>query len=176
MDKKHRERYLTLAAIICICALAGDKLVLTPLTNLWRERAQKIEELENNVNKGELLLEREANLRQRWQQMKAEALPADRPVAENQILTAVERWVQESRIQRSSFKPDWKQNDPNYSTLECQVIAQGDISALSRFLYEIERDSLALKVENIEISARDDKGESLSLGVRFSGLILADTN
>ena len=57
-------------------------------------------------------------------------------------------------------------------TLECRADAFGSIQSLARFLYELERDPLALKVDELEITARDSEGQQLSLSVRFSGLLL----
>ena len=93
--------------------------------------------------------------------------------AENEVLRAFERWSQESRISISSIKPQWKRGgDDDYVTLECRADAFGNISAVTRFLYEVEKDPLALKVESVEISARDSGGQQLELGLVVSGLQL----
>jgi len=41
-----------------------------------------------------------------------------------------------------------------------------------RFLYSIERSPMALKLELVELGARDKEGQQLSLGLQFSGLVL----
>jgi hypothetical protein len=56
--------------------------------------------------------------------------------------------------------------------LDCQVNGSGDILSLARFLYELEKDPLALRIEDLEITARDDNGQQLTLSARFSGLKL----
>ena len=92
--------------------------------------------------------------------------------AENEVLKAFDRWSQESRISVSSIKPQWKRTSDDFMTLECRADAFGSVSAITRFLYEVEKDPLALKVEAVEISARDNTGQQLSLGVQLSGLML----
>ena len=92
--------------------------------------------------------------------------------AENQVLKAFDRWSQDGRISISSIKPQWKRNSDDYMTLECRADAFGSIQALTRFLFEVEKDPLALKVEAIEITARDNDGQQLSLGLQVSGLLL----
>ena len=57
-------------------------------------------------------------------------------------------------------------------TVECRADAFGSLQAITRFLYEIERDPLALKIESVEINARDRAGQQLSLGLQVSGLRL----
>ena len=46
------------------------------------------------------------------------------------------------------------------------------MSALTRFLYEVEKDPLALRVESVEITSRDNDGQQLSLALQVSGLLL----
>ena len=57
-------------------------------------------------------------------------------------------------------------------TFECRVDAAGDLGKLSRFLYSVERDPMALKLELVELGARDKEGQQLSLGLQLSGLVL----
>jgi hypothetical protein len=43
---------------------------------------------------------------------------------------------------------------------------------LTRFLYEVERDPLAVRVEAVELAARDNDASQLTLGLQVSGLLL----
>ena len=49
----------------------------------------------------------------------------------------------------------------------------GNLAAITRFLYDIEKDPLALKIDSVELSARDDGGDQLALGLQVSGLLLS---
>ena len=57
-------------------------------------------------------------------------------------------------------------------TLECRIDAVGSMSTLTRFLYEVEKDPLALKVDSMDITARDNDGQQLALALQISGLLL----
>jgi len=46
------------------------------------------------------------------------------------------------------------------------------IQALARFLYSVETRPLALKVESVEITSRDNDGQQLSLALQVSGVVL----
>ena len=171
MDNKQRQRLLTLVAIVCVGALAGDRLLITPLTDLWKERAERIAELDKDLMKGRLLLDREDVLRTRWEQMQQSAFPQDRSLGQTQVLNSIARWIDDSRrLTISYFKPNWRNYQDEYVTLECRLVAQGNISQISRFLYELEKDPLALKLEDVEITSNDETGDNLSLAVAFSGL------
>jgi hypothetical protein len=43
---------------------------------------------------------------------------------------------------------------------------------LSQFLYDVEKDPMALKLDSVELSAHDTTGQQLTLGLQISGLVL----
>jgi Tfp pilus assembly protein PilO len=172
MKINSRQQLLAALAVIAVALLGGDKLVWSPLTASWKKRATRIADLRKEVSQGEQLLERESTLRSRWQVMATNTLPANASAAQDTMLKAFERWSQASRISLTSIRPQWKRTDDDYMTLECRADAQGNLQALTRFLYEVEKDPLALKVESIEITARDNDGQQLGLALQVSGLLL----
>lgn len=172
MKISNRQQALAVVAILAVALLAGDKLVLGPLLRGWKDRAARIADLSKSVSQGSLVLDREATIRRKWETMRTNTLPGNVSVAENAVLKAFDRWSQDSRISITSIKPQWKRADEGYATLECRADAFGSMQALTRFLYEVEKDPLALKVESVEISSRDNDGQQLALGLLVSGLLL----
>jgi len=172
MNISNRQQLLAIMAIAVIALWIGDKVVFSPLTGLWKDRVKQIDELRKSVNQGNLLLERERSIRNRWAGMRTNTLPNNTSAAENLVLKAFDRWSQESRISVTSIKPQWKHNADEYMTLECRVDAFGSLSTLTRFLYDVEKDPLALKVDAVEITTRDNEGQQLSLALQVSGLLL----
>lgn len=170
MEAERRKFLLIVTASLCVCGVIVDRFIIPPLVALWKERAERIEELNARIAKGSLLLEREAMLRERWENMKQSALPNDASVAQNEILKAVDRWAQTSNLKMTSIKSQWRPIDERYTTLECQTSGAGDLHAIARFLYELERSPLPLKVEKYELSTRDENGATIALGVQFSGI------
>jgi hypothetical protein len=124
------------------------------------------------ITQGKTLLQREQNIRGRWEQMSRNALPNNTSAAEQQVFRAIDLWAQNSGVAVSAITPQWKHDSDDYMTFECRVDAAGDLGRLSRFLYSVERDSMALKLESIELGARDKDGQQLSLGLQLSGLVL----
>lgn len=172
MKINNRRQLLTIAAIVGVGLLVADKLVFSPLVAGWKERSERIAELRKSVQQGELLMQRGEQIRNRWDAMRTNTLPDDVSLAENDILKAFERWSQDSRISMSSIKPQWKRTSEDYMTLECRADAFGSIQALSQFLYNVDKDPLALRVESVEITSRDENGQQLALTIQVSGLLL----
>ena len=173
MNIKNRQHVLAVVAIVAVALLAGDKFVLSPLTQSWKERTDRIAELRKSVSQGSQLITREQLIRTRWDHMRTNMLPNNTAVAENEVLRAFERWSQDSRISITAIKPQWKRAADDYLTLECRADAFGSMQAVTRFLYEVEKDPLALKVEAVEITTRDNDGQQLSLGLQVSGVLLS---
>jgi Tfp pilus assembly protein PilO len=169
---ENRQQLLVIAAIGVIALWAADRLVFTPLTSLWKSRSATITELRKQVAEGTSLLGRETVIRNRWEDMKKNTLPGNPSLAEQQMLKAFDNWSRQSRVSITSIMPQWKHDSDNYMTLQCRVDAAGDLEMLSQFIYDVEKDPMALKVESVELTSRDNNGQSMTLGMQISGLVL----
>jgi hypothetical protein len=169
---KNRQQLLVIGAIVAIALFAGDQLVLSPLSKAWSTRAKRISDLREKITAGKLLVQREQSIRSRWEQMSRNALTNNTSAAEQQVFKAIDLWAQNSGVAVSAITPQWKHDSDDYMTFECRVDAAGDLGKLSRFLYSVEREPMALKLESLELGARDKDGQQLSLGLQLSGLVL----
>lgn len=172
MNPQDRQRRLGWLAAAALALLLGDQLVLGPLVHGWKSRSETIARLRKQVTQGQVLLDRENGIRQRWDQIRTNALSRQISVAEGQLLKAFDRWSQESGVGVGSIRPRWKPIDDDHTTLECRVDAFGSLANLTRFLYLIEKDPLAVKIEAVEIGVRDNEAQQLTLGIQISGLML----
>jgi hypothetical protein len=172
VNLKNRQTLLAIVAGGAVALFAADRLLLTPLLNRWKARADRITLLQNKVRDGRSLLAREASLQSRWEQMRTNALPTDPSQAEQQLLNAIYRWSQDSRVSIVSLSPQPKHDADDYMTVECRVEAAGNLGTICNFLYGLEKDPMALKLQLVELSARDTEGQQFALGLQVSGLVL----
>jgi Tfp pilus assembly protein PilO len=168
----NRQRVLIVLAAAALGLLAADKLIITPLTNTWKNRAKEILTLRAQVAEGSSLLRRERAIRGRWNEMQTNTLPDNPSLAQEQVLKAVVNWAQESGASINAITPQWKNDSEEYKTLVCHVDASGTLWTLSRFLYDIERGPMALRLESVDLSSRDNNGQQLTLALQLSGLVL----
>jgi Tfp pilus assembly protein PilN len=170
---KNRQQLLTILTLTAIGLLVLDKIVTPPLMSFWDKRSKQIVALQKQVKEGAILEHRKDYLRSRWAGIQAGALTNDTTAAEQQLWAGLNRWSQTSGISLNSILPQWKQgSDAAYKTLECRVDVSGSIDRLSRFLYALETDKMALKVQTVEMTAKDNNGSVINLGVQMSGLVL----
>jgi hypothetical protein len=172
MNIQNRQHLLAVIAGIGVVALVGDQALFTPLAKAWKARSERLAKLRQLVSDGQNLLALETTIRQGWDSMRTNTLAAEISVAESQVLKAFDRWSQDSGVSISSIRPQWKRNADDSTTLECRADAFGTLSSLTRFLYLIEQDPMALKLDAIELTARDSATQQLNLGIQISGLIL----
>ena len=174
MGFKKRERILLVAAVCCLSILVGDRLILTPMIHLWKNRSRRISELKSSIRKGEILLDREKSLEERWRKMRQASRFDDMSTVENRILTGVHDWAAEGGLNLNSLKPRWSDVDEEAIKLEIRLTATGNLEAVSRFLYALERDTLPLRLEDLSISVRDKQTGTLDFSVRFTSLVLKE--
>jgi len=172
MQIKNRQKFLAIVAIAGLVLLAGDSLVLEPLIKTWKARQARIKDLASSIETGQRILNSRVITENHWNHMQTNTLPADQTLAENVLYKAFDRWAQTSQISISSLKPQWKPTDEDFITLECRADTTGNIESLSRFIYEVEKDPLAIRIETVELVSHDTNGAQLSLGLQVSGLVI----
>jgi len=172
MQIKNRQQVLIIGTIAVVVLFAGDRLVLSPLLKAWSTRETRIADLGKDISRGNMLMQRERSIRSRWEQWSRNTLSNNTSAAEQKLFQAIDVWAQSSGVTISAITPQWKHDSDDYMTFECRVDAAGDLGRLSRFLYSVEREPMALRLELVELAARDKEGQQLSLGLQLSGLVL----
>ena len=172
MKINNRQDFLMALTIGVVGLFVAVNFNFTPLAGWWSARAVQLKELRVQVADGNALLKRESVIRGRWREMQANALPANNSAAEQQLLKAFDTWRSDTGAELTSIMPQWKSDSTNYMTLNCRVELGGSLGTLSRYLYELEKSPLALRVDTVELSGRDKEGQQLTLGLEVSGLAL----
>jgi Tfp pilus assembly protein PilO len=172
MKVQNRQQLLLILAIAAVALLLGDWFVWTPLARVWTARAARIAKLRTEIHDGALLQQRSQYIRNRWTDMQGETLLKNPSLAEQQLFKAIDGWAADSGAEISAITPQWKNDQDDYSTLDCRLETAGDINAVNRFLYNLERAPLAVQVESLELAARDNNGQQFTLNVQISGLML----
>ncbi|HWY78114.1 MAG TPA: hypothetical protein VN281_21035 [Verrucomicrobiae bacterium] len=175
MEIKNRQTMLLIVAGAGLLLLVADSAIITPLTKSWNARSKRIADLRTSIDAERQLIGRADQINGQWDQFRTNTLPTDVSQAENDMLKAINRWARDSGVNSVQIRPQWQEKSgEDYTTYECHADYTGDIRSISRFLYELEKDSISCKLENIEIASRDDNGRQLSLGIQLSGLVLSN--
>ena len=172
MKIENRQQVLIVVTIAVVGLLILDSLVFEPLVGVYAARSKQIAELRAQVKNGKSLIVREKGIRGHWADMLANTLPNKSSVADQQVISAFDRWSRDTGVEITDIMPQWKNDSDDYQTLNCRVEASGTITALSQFLYDIEKGPLALRLDTVELSSHDNAGQQMTLGLEINGLAL----
>jgi Tfp pilus assembly protein PilO len=167
----NRQKLLSIAAGAVAAIYLGDLAIVGPLTNFWNDRAKEITNLRKQVKEGQLYQRRGPSLRADWEEMRKNALPNNSSAAPEMVTSAMQDWAQDSNATLNNTTPQWKEFE-GYKTLVCRVDISGSMWNLSRFLHDIENSPMALKIESLDLSSKDNTGQTLTLSLNVSGLVL----
>jgi Tfp pilus assembly protein PilO len=173
MKIKNRQDFLVALTIGVVALYVAVNFIVTPLAGWWSARQVQLKELRLKVADGNALLKRESAIRDNWDTKRANALPMNTSLAEQQLLKSFDGWAGNSGAQITSIMPQWKNDSTNYMTLGCRVEASGSLGTLSKFLYDVERGPVALRLDTVELTTHDNAGQQLTLGLEVNGLALA---
>jgi hypothetical protein len=173
MDNKNRQKYLLIAAATCLALYVGNSIIYAPLANSWKARADQIQKLRDDLNHGTNMVNRANAIFGRWEKMKTNALPAETSLGQAQLQKAFAKWEAASGVTRLGYKPQWKDTDENYTTLECRAEFNGTFPQVLGFLYNLGKDPIGIKVDELEIATRDEFGRQLALTLQVSALRLS---
>jgi hypothetical protein len=168
----NRQQVLILVTFAVVALFAGDRLVYGPLKSLWQARAKEIRELQGQIRRGAATIRNEPGIRGKWDLMRTNTLPNNQSAALEQISKAFHDWAEESGASLNGVTPQWKSDSDEFKTVVCRVDASGTLWMLSRFIYDIEKDPMGLKLESVDFSSRDNTGQQLTLALQVSGLVL----
>ena len=173
MDPKKREKLLLIATLVAAGLLVLNYMVITPLSNHWNARQDRIKSLKDTIATGRTLQQNAKTIEEQWNRMFTNTLPVNPTLAESQLFKAFQNWAASSQVNLVSQKPQPKDSeDPAYFNEEWHADVTGNLNQIFNFLYSVESSPMGLKVDSIEVSARDDRGSQLALGLTVSGLIL----
>jgi len=172
MKIKTRQDFLVALTLAVVALAVAVNFIFPPLLGWWSDRQKEIHALGDRVRQGNQMLGREHILRSHWRELQANALPANLPQAEQRFLKAMDGWARDSGAEITSIMPQWKNDATNYLTLNCRVETAGDLNALSRFIYEIEKGPMLVRLDSVELSSHDNNGQQMTLGVEINALAL----
>lgn len=169
---KNREKLLAIIAGGAVLLLVLNWVVFSPMIDSWHSRSKHITDLKRQIADGTQLIQRADVISSHWTDMQTNALDSNPAAAEAELLTAFNHWVNESGVTEGSFRPQFHDSEDNYATIDCRADVSGNMDAIRLFLHAMEKDPLAVKVDSLELSSRDDNGQQMSLALEMSGLIL----
>ncbi len=175
MRLSRREASIAVVAVLAVALLLADRYVITPLMEsgaaLEAEKGLVVRELEEAGR----LFQRRRLLARRWQEMTAGGLSSDPSAAEGRLLHAVGDWAEQAGLALSSVQPDRRAPGKGAAVGEIVVQASGTgtMRSVARFLWLAETTDLPLRIQELQLGARTEGADDLSLQLELSTIYAA---
>jgi len=166
-----RERYMMVAAALVIGALVLDMFVISPLLAWRQDLSQRHALMTTKLEEAHLLLANNQRMQQRWRQMVDAGLSDSATNAEAMVYRSLGEWARESGLQLQSIIPERMQEDEHLQRVVLRATATGQMRAVARFLEKVEQAEFPLRVTHLQISARREGMDDLTVQVQISTLV-----
>lgn len=178
MQANQRERILIVLVLICVGGYLAQMVVISPLIKVWSARSAKIKDLKDKMDtglKGEDLKTAIDKEQKNWEKWREIASSKDNTETQTELINQVNDWALASPgLTVSSLNPRWLPEEDGSVKLEVRASLIGSLRSLINFVFYLDNSPLPLKIEDMSIASREDKGQvqTLSCEVRFTRLVL----
>lgn len=169
-----RERIIAIVSIAALAILVLDHYALTPLLHADARVEDALATAREKQTKDMRLVSQAAGVTsKKWNEMVAGGLKSDPAQSEGQVLHALEGWASEAGLSLSSMKPERIAQSGELREITVQAAGTGSMAAAAGFLWRIEGSQMPLRTRDLQLSARREGADDLSMTVRVSTLYLA---
>jgi len=165
-----RERLVGAAALAVIAMLVADRFLVSPWVDGRAALAAEKARVLGEISRARDLERRQKELAPRWEKMLASGMATDAAAAESAVLNAVRLWAEESGLALVSLKPEGSIQRGELREIAVQAVGTGPMRGVSAFLWRIESAELPVKVRDLQLAARKEGTDDLSLQVRVAAL------
>lgn len=164
-----RERIIVLLTLVVVGALIADRFILSPALERLDQLEGDKQQLLAEVNEAKELFQRRRLLERKWRTMQSAGLRSDAE-AESRIVRAMDEWSERASLTLTSVKPEHMASVRGMKEVTFVVAGKGSLSAVARFLHQVETDELPVKVKDMQIGSASESGDSMSLQLRLSAV------
>lgn len=172
MALTNRERTIMIVAVLAVLVLIADRYVLSPVLDEFSAIKQQKETLQATLEQSMATLERGKKLNQRWTQMQQAGLSYDVQKTEGLLLRYLEESSSRSRFLLTSIQPEHSTVQEKFGRIDFTVSGTGSMETITRFLWDVEKAQVPLKIESLQLGANDENARQMSLQVKLSSIYL----
>jgi hypothetical protein len=173
MNFSKREKIILLLVGLAVLVFAGDRYVLTPFMQQRDDLATQLATDAEKMRKAHQLFDANRNAVAKWNLMLTSGLKADASSAESQMLHSLQNWAQESGMHPPSVKPERSEQDKQFRKIVFRATGEGSMDSIAQFLYRIQTSTIPARVTDIQLAAKKENTDDLTVTIGVSTLFLA---
>lgn len=157
-----RERAILIVTVALAVSAAAYGLVIEPAGTAWNALKNDITSKENTIIKDKELLSRYDALEEEYKKFPTLIEKGESEERETQnALASIETISKESGCHIANVKPRQSKKVGSYREISFEVIAEGDIETISRFMYNLETSKALLRIKRFTITSRSEPSGAL---------------
>lgn len=157
-----RERHAFYIAVIVIIGVLSYIIVIEPIWKKWQDLNDSITNRESQLLKNLKILAQRDIIAELYNKY-AENIKMKGSVEEETatILREIENIARISNTYITDIKPQRVQDMEFYKEYYIELEAEGDVSNIAKFIYDLQNSEQILKVRYLRLNPRDDTGDVL---------------
>jgi hypothetical protein len=169
MTISKREGYFTLVLLLACAAFVLDRLAIGPYLDRRDELVLERQSMQTNLDDAHKVLRDQRRLKKELAGMEG-FFKLDPSDAEGRLLAMLQESEQASGVNGASFQRVGIVEEHGFTRLTFQATALGKMSSIAMFLYRIETAAMPARVDDVQISPKDDKGDDRQVHFSVSTL------
>src|ERR1041385_2664506 len=163
-----RERTIVVVTGAVLALFLADHFVLSPLLERRARIDAESAQCLLDQQKADGLFAQRRKLAPRWREMTESGLGAGAGAAESRFLHAIRDWAQEADLSLASVKLERTEMERQFQKITWRAAGTGTMAAVSRFLWRIQEASLPVRIADLQVGARQEGSDSLTIQVGVS--------
>lgn len=168
--RSKRENTILLVTAVAVGLWALDFVVIGPLTASRDALLDRRARLEADLLEAQKTINTSSKAAKQWRYFRAAGLGDASSATGGGLLNTLLEWSRDSSLPMQSLRPDRAGETQGLHELTFQAGADGSLGAMSRFLFRVESSTLPIRPRELQIAARAEGSDDLTMQVRLSTL------
>lgn len=168
--RSKRENTILLVTAVAVGLWALDFVVIGPLTASRDALLDRRARLDAEMQQAQKTKRASRDAAKQWRYFRAAGLGDASSATGGGLLNTLLEWSRDSSLPMQSLRPDRAGETQGLHELTFQAGADGSLGAMSRFLFRVESSTLPIRPRELQIAARAEGSDDLTMQVRLSTL------
>lgn len=174
VQMSRREKLIAIVTLMLAALFIGDRLALAPAL-AYRDRLRDEAHRQQQAREtGEQLFAGLDTLEQRWSALRGSGLTNSAADAESRLSQAVSGWATDADLSLTSLAADRVEGDGRLPRVHVRVAGTGAMAQVVAMLAQLSSAALPVRVQELQLAARRDESERLTVNMRLSTLYVSD--
>lgn len=173
MILSRREKLIVWLSLGIIIITLGDWLLVTPGIKKWQTFSRRLEQVNNSLTRGQIIISREEDIKKGWQNL----METPTILTEGKdLLAASSKYLsglaKKAGVNFSETNVIRQNETDEYTELILSIKFATPIGGLSKFLYQLDISPEFIRLLDLKILSSPEEEEDLKIEIRLSTMVI----